>query len=311
VSTVRRRPPRIVLVVACSQRKRLAPPEKLRLASIRSEPSDRPRRWANRLNEVEAPRWRAADLYVGDHWHSACQAYRVAKRYSSRTELWVVSAGYGLIPSSKTIKPYGATFATGAADSVWRGPAEGDRRGGLRLWWRALGHECALIDLLPARGDGAVVVAAGASYLAAIESDLEGALQHSAAFDRLSVISAGTQGNGALLPVSGQFRAAVGGTDSALNARLLALLASEAGTHGFRRSAMAAMLTQMASRLPATPRRTGRATSDEQIVREIQAMRRRLPEIGRTRALRDLRSGGIACEQGRFASIWNRAEPGP
>lgn len=309
MSTVRKRPPRVVLVVACSQRKRLAPPEKLRLASIRSEPSDRPGHWANRLNEVEAPRWRAEDLYVGDHWHSACEAYRVAKRYSSRTEFWVVSAGYGLIPSSKTIKPYGATFATGAADSVWRGPADGDRRERLRLWWRALGHESALVDLLPARGDGAVVITAGASYLAALNSDLEVAFQHELALDRLSVISAGAQGNGALLPVSGQFRAAVGGTDSALNARLLALLAREAGTHGFSRSAMAAMLARMASRLPPTPRRAGRVASDEQIVREIQAMRRRVPEITRTRALRDLRRRGIACEQTRFASIWNAAEP--
>ena len=305
MSPVRKRPPRIVLVVACSQRKRVAPPEKLRLASIRSAPSQRPRRWASRLNQVDAPRWRAEDLYVGDHWHSACEAYRVAKRYSSRTELWVVSAGYGLISSSKPIKPYGATFASGAADSVWRGPAEGDRDEHLRFWWQALAHECALADLLPARGGGSVVIAAGASYLAALDSDLEDALQHELAVDRLSVISAGTQGNGALLPVSGQFRAAVGGTDSALNARLLALLAREAGTHGFSRSAMATMLARMASRLPATPRHAGSAASDEQIVREIQAMRRRSPEISRTRALRDLRSRGIACEQTRFASIWD------
>ena len=44
----------------------------------------------------------------------------------------------------------------------------------------------------------------------------------------VSVISAGTRGNEALLPVTGQFRAAVGGTDSALNARTLTLLAATA-----------------------------------------------------------------------------------
>jgi hypothetical protein len=281
------------------------PPVELRLSSIHAGPDERPIEWSRRIREVDMSQHRAQDLYAGDHWRAACEAYRLAQQYSNRTELWVISAGYGLISSSKLIKPYGATFATGSADSVWRGPSDGDRRERLCDWWRALKHDVALTDLLPMRGDGAVVIAAGAAYLAALEVDLERALENEATGDRLSVISAGTTGNGALLPVNGRFRARVGGTDSSLNARLLAVLAGNASEHRFNRSAMAAMVAKMASRLPATDRRTGRHATDEQIARRIRTLRRRFPDISRSRALRELRDRGTACEQGRFAAIWS------
>jgi hypothetical protein len=291
--------------VACSQRKRIVPPISLRLASIHAGPKTRAARWAKRLDAVDAPRHPAEDLYAGDHWQSACEAFRLARRYSSRAELWVVSAGYGLIRSSTSIKPYSATFATGAADSVWRGLHEGKREERLQAWWRTLGHESTLPDLLPAREDGVLVIAAGAAYLTALESDLRASVEQDAAGDRVSVISAGACGNGALLPVSGRFRAALGGTDSALNARLLLLLAASAATHQFSRLHMAARLNRLDSRLPETSRRAGRPMADNQIARRIRSMRRLVPSLSRTQALRELRGSGVACEQVRFAVIWS------
>src|SRR5262249_11368130 len=136
VKTSRRRPPRIVLVVSCSQRKRTPPPTELRLSSIDAAAEERAVHWRERLQEGPAIAHRAADLYMGDHWSAACKAYMLAKRYSSRAELWVISAGYGLIASSKTIKPYSATFANGSDDSVWRGTQDGDRQERLKAWWK-------------------------------------------------------------------------------------------------------------------------------------------------------------------------------
>jgi hypothetical protein len=243
---------------------------------------------------------------MGDHWHAACDAYRVAKRHSNRSELWVISAGYGLTSSSKPIKSYSATFASGSVDSVWRGSSEGNRRECLQQWWRTLPHDAGLPDLLD-RGDGVVVVAAGEAYLAALAADLADLLKHDASGDRVSVLSAGMRGNGALLPVSGQFRAAVGGTDAALNARVLALLAAEAPNHGFRRSGMTATLARWALNLPTRDRRVGKSVSDEEVVRRILTIRDGLPSISRTQALREFRRAGVACEQSRFASIWERA----
>jgi hypothetical protein len=274
------------------------------LSSIAASADERVLEWRRRLCEVDAPRSDALDLYVGDHWHAVTEAYKLACKFSSRTELWVISAGYGLIASSDNIKAYSATFASGNADSVWRAQSDGARQERLQRWWQTLGHNASLEDLLPRRGDGAMVIAAGAAYLTAIHADLEAALASARDEECVSVISAGTRENAALLPVTGQFRTAVGGTDSALNARTLGLLAATAEQHRFRRAEMAKLLERLMRTAPATVRRRGRAASDAAIKTAIRTLRRRQSGISRTRALRELRGEGTACEQDRFAKIW-------
>src|SRR5258708_40035947 len=92
--------------------------------------------------------------------------------------------------------------------------------------WQALSHDAILPDLL--HGGGTIVIAAGAAYLGALEPDLATALSYDRSGEHVSVISAGSRGNSALLPVTGQFRAFAGGTDAAVNARVLGLLAAQA-----------------------------------------------------------------------------------
>src|SRR5919204_3073995 len=86
---IRKRPPRIVFVVACSQRKRSVPPSELRLASIKAPADERAIEWIRRIREVRVVEHSAHDLYEGDHWHSVCEAHRLARQYSTRAELWV------------------------------------------------------------------------------------------------------------------------------------------------------------------------------------------------------------------------------
>src|SRR5690349_15590446 len=119
--------PKILLVVACSSRKRVTPRYELRLRSVKAAPEGRAPVWRGRLSDVPAPCQRADALYAGEHWRAACEAYRLTRLYSDRAELWIMSGGYGLIPATKLIKSYGATLASGDADSVWRGPADGGR----------------------------------------------------------------------------------------------------------------------------------------------------------------------------------------
>jgi hypothetical protein len=251
----------------------------------------------------------AAGLYAGDHWRAALEAYELAARYSSRAELWVISAGYGLIAASTLIKPYSATFARGMPDSVWRGPSDGHRMECLHEWWDALEHDTSLLELLPMRGEGALVIAAGSDYLTVLSGALEELLESDGARNRVSIVSAGTNQLPAALPVSGAFRRYVGGTDASLNARVLALLAHDAGFHRFQRSAMAATLSRIASELPPTDRRKGRTVDDEEVIRRITEMRHRVPEISRSLALRRLRTDGVACEHKRFQSMWDTLPP--
>lgn len=244
----------------------------------------------------------ARDLYIGDHWRAACTAYAHTLKYSSRAELWVVSAGYGLVRSTRALKAYGATFASGSADSVWRGGTDGDRRTELAAWWAALDHESSVADLLGR--DTVVVIAAGVPYVEALDVEIRSALDRDVSAERLSIISAGSPPNAASLPVSGRFRRAFGGTDAALNARVLATLAADAPEHHFRRSAMSAVLTGITAHTIATERTSGKRAEDGEIVHRIKGMRRMNPSLSRTQALRELRRSGMACEQRRFGYLW-------
>jgi hypothetical protein len=260
--------------------------------------------WRDRLEKVQSETVPACDLYMGDHWRAAREAFAAAARYTPRAELWVLSAGYGLIMSRTAIKPYSATFASGSTDSVWRGPRDGTRKACLNRWWQSLPSQSTIAELI--RGDATVLVAAGASYVDAISDELTKARRSGAADDNLFIVSAGSPPDGAFLPASGRLRSAVGGTDSSLNARLLALLATTAGRHCFRRDAMVAEFARLAGRTSSARRVAGRSAPDDELVRQIVAIRRTRPAASRTYALRELRSAGIACEHSRFASLWNR-----
>lgn len=293
---------RVVLVAACAQRKRLPVAPNLSLSSLSGTLEQRSRTWRKRLRCARAPLLAATDMYVGDHWNAVLEAYRLTCMYSSRTELWVMSAGYGLISGNRKVNSYGATFASGNPDSVWRGIGDGDRTTGLRSWWHNLDHDASLKELLA--GNGTLLITGGAAYLTAIEEDLNQALLASVDDEAVSVISAGKRGNGFLLPVTGELRGFVGGTDSSLNARALRLIAATAEDHHFRKSAMTKVLTRIASSTTPTLRQQGHAASNEVVARTIRRLRDKHPRISRRQALRELRSAGTACEQRRFAAIW-------
>ena len=297
-----RRPPRIALVVACTQRKRLVPSVELRLGSIEGSPEERSVEWRRRVRSIKAKTLPAHELYVGDHWRAACEAYELALRYSNRAELWVISAGHGLVRSGKSLKAYSATFASGSPDSVWRDSRDGDRRVRLTTWWSGLSHDAALTDLLD--GDGAIVIAAGARYIEALGADIQAAAAHDQSNEHVSIISAGSRADEILLPASGRLRKTLGGTDAAINGRVLAALAARSVEHRFRRSAMSAALAELTAGAVATNRSSGKSATDNHIVRQIQRIRGQNPTISRTDALRHLRRSGTACEQGRFASLW-------
>ncbi|WP_431622410.1 DUF6884 domain-containing protein [Enterobacter hormaechei] len=102
----------------------------------------------------------AGELYTGQHWSRAAAA---AKRTGA--ELWVISAGLGLLHVSDPVVPYEATFSSMpfSHSRLWESltacpPAE--RR------------YASLRTLMQSRPDDRFVVAASPVYLRAVDSDL-------------------------------------------------------------------------------------------------------------------------------------------
>ncbi|HGY0482201.1 TPA: DUF6884 domain-containing protein [Salmonella enterica subsp. enterica serovar Derby] len=118
--------------------------------------------WLERLAQARrgSPSITAGELYTGQHWSRAAAA---AKRTGA--ELWVISAGLGLLHVSDPVVPYEATFSSMpfSHSRLWESltacpPAE--RR------------YASLRTLMQARPDDRFVVAASPVYLRAVEADL-------------------------------------------------------------------------------------------------------------------------------------------
>ncbi|CZX60159.1 Uncharacterised protein [Enterobacter hormaechei] len=118
--------------------------------------------WLERLSRArnDGAAITAGELYTGQHWSRAAAA---AARNGA--EMWVISAGLGLLHVSDPVVPYEATFSSMpfSHSRLWESltacpPAE--RR------------YASLRTLMQARPDDRFVVAASPVYLRAVEADL-------------------------------------------------------------------------------------------------------------------------------------------
>ena len=148
------------LIVTCTRRKTVTAGE-----TVFPEEPDAGRAyevWLDRLAQArrESPHMTAGELYTGQHWSRAAAA---AARNGA--EMWIISAGLGLLHVADPVVPYEATFSsmpfchrTHWERLTTRPPAE-RRCTSLRM-------------LMQARPDDRFVVAASPVYLRATETDL-------------------------------------------------------------------------------------------------------------------------------------------
>ncbi|NKK03294.1 hypothetical protein GFL63_31945 [Rhizobium leguminosarum bv. viciae] len=111
--------------------------------------------------EAVAP---AKDVYCG---RSFVEAKKAAD--SAQAELYIVSAGLGLIHSHKDIPSYNLTVSKGSPDCILnklRDHGDAD-------WWAALGGHKTLSDLLD-RSSGLVIIALPSPYLRMVAPALQG-----------------------------------------------------------------------------------------------------------------------------------------
>jgi len=142
--------------------------------------------WLERLAQARrgSPPMTAGELYTGQHWSRAAAA---AAR--SGAEIWILSAGLGLLHISDPVVPYEATFSTMpfCHRTHWerltrRPPSE---------------RRCtSLKTLMQSRPADRFVVAASPLYLRAVESDLLAGMKALCNPEQLAVVtSKGYQGS--------------------------------------------------------------------------------------------------------------------
>jgi len=114
---------RLNIVVTCTSRKTITPHPSLRISSF-TKTDKRADAWTDAVKAVNQSvkpdeKITPLDLYAGEHW-------KIAKSLTSQIEnsrgwegeLWVLSAGYGLLNEKAKIVSYGAAFSSGKVDSI-------------------------------------------------------------------------------------------------------------------------------------------------------------------------------------------------
>jgi len=306
--------PVVHIIVTCANRKRLPAPVSLLARSLPEAPvGERASEWLRRLDHSDGPLTVARDLYAGEHWSVVRSLLTVAGDGHVPVEVWVLSAGYGLVNASAKIRPYAATFSAGQADTVALKGSRGE-------WWRLLaewagpdeGAPRSLEQLANRDPDAIVVAALSPPYLDACSEDLSAAASALRRSVQLSVICTGASRSvlsDLRLPGDARLQHELGGTRQALNVRVLAYLLRE--HHGLlTRDAASATLERLLACQPAAVRYDRRQRSDAEVANFIRTRLRRDPSLSHSRLLRQFRDAGNACEQSRFASLFalERAE---
>lgn len=280
------------------------------------------KRWTRRLELEGGPGLPARDLYQGSHWKESLVVEETARELELSPDLWVLSAGYGLLHADETVVPYAASFAPGE-DSIqnlkWRDSVPALHRP--RYWWdwvnQREGGE-GLVRFLGNKGDTIYLFVLSQEYYAALEHEL---LELIGSGRNVILISAGLyrQRNKAapmvrphILPFSDRFKQVdpyLNKVNVTLNVRLAKWLIAnfaEKLTDGV--DVLAPIVQEIADSVPDPERKPVNRMTDEEVLAFI-GKHFGPKHDSATKLLRKLRDEeGLSCEQKRFGSLFRRFE---
>lgn len=304
----------ILILASCTERKRLPVPSALRVRSIQGrDVRARAARWWQRLMKNPGETLTATDLYAGGHWSVVRRLPGVARARGLRPALWVISAGYGLVPETASLHAYSATFSPGHQDSVTLAGSATDNR---QAWWAELARlkgpdrkaPHSIAALVGQDPSCSVLIVASAHYVDAVAADLMKAAENLVERERLIIITTpGRMARGPLGPhviaAQAQWQPILGGARTSLHARLAAKILDEA-VHGLSVETVRARLERVLERSTAVPQDGREKMMDDDVRAFIRQGVARDPQAGHSKLLRALRDSGRACEQSRFRRLF-------
>ena len=271
--------------------------------------------WLDRASE-EPERFRAENLYAGTGWSETLAAFRAAGG-PQQADLFVLSAGFGLVHRLDELPPYTATFSMDACRiAQFLMPSVGSLAARHRDWWRAINQARLAtpspLAALALQYPGARFwVAASRDYLAATSDDLD-ALAAACDRENLFLVSVGASSRdltpalkACLLPIDLRIEGLLPGLRTAINPRSLAWLLGEIAPEGaFSREELCQRIAAAFAVMLFSPSRIERTRlSDAEVLDWIAAQRRGAPAACSV-LLRRLRDAGQACESSRFSRLY-------
>ena len=314
-------PKTVNVVVTCTKQKTVPIPKELRLGLVRSSTLEkRAERWISKLKSSRATTTPAETLYSGDHWQIAKSLTRVGLANGLRVQLWVCSAGYGLVAIGSQLHPYSATFSASHPDSVRMGRHRRLDASVLAEWWELLmhwkgpapGEARSITDLVKSHPKRPLLVVASSVYLGALRTDLENALRNLHDPQLLTIVSAGTDRIGELsphvLPCDARLQRVLGGALMSLNVRIAKRILSRPEPWPFSHSKLVKSFDRLLAKQPPKLTYDRVSMTDNEVQRFIHRRLKKNSEMRPTPMLRFLRDSGFACEQKRFRALFQKVE---
>ena len=131
---------KLLIISTCSSAKRFPITPECEMESYKRKPHNQViESWLETIQDTKWLKYLAENLYIGPHWKEIMECVKIGHGLGFSPELWVVSAGWGLVPSNFKMTPYSATFSPGE-NSIhnldW--PKEFSTKDRSRHWWNQI-----------------------------------------------------------------------------------------------------------------------------------------------------------------------------
>ena len=134
---------RVLILSTCSSLKRFPIDSECKLDGYKGEPYDLVlNNWLETIQDLTKKKFPAEDLYIGSNWKEVLSCAKTASSVGFIPQLWVVSAGWGLIPANFKITPYAASFSEGESsihNLKWSQEFNSKQRS--RSWWQTINQK--------------------------------------------------------------------------------------------------------------------------------------------------------------------------
>lgn len=289
----------INLVVSCSNRKVVNPQPEHRLRTLRTGPLDGiSRTWHESLNG-SYDKFDASKLYIGEYWS-------IVRRLAELNfvNIFVFSAGLGIVPYQAKIPSYSATFAKGTPDSI--NNLDSKDKSLSQSWFelslKYSNFSLTLSQLKKVLNATTTLFVVSRSYLSAMEHTLR-EIDHSKAIFLGSNLKNLQLKN--KLEIPGNLRMVLGGSLQTVSIRFVEYLLTQTSIlqkTNFTVRELGSKIDQLGSASSPLPKFNRSKATDEDVLKFLRA--RVTFKDSHSRALRDFRDSGRACEQSRFKNIY-------
>lgn len=301
-------------ITSCTQSKSSKLGRPVSLSSIESNGDLNVDEWLQKLFK-NPPKAKAIDVYNGDHWSVAKD---ILDKYAD--ELWVLSAGYGLINANTEITAYDATFSAGSESSISNHFAQAlslkDRN---KYWWNKLTETndftISLNYLFDQYKGDIFVIAAAPAYLKVIQEDIIDCISSGIIDEKhLLIVSSETVNTLDNYSVKTKEKLRthreIKGSLISLNNRVARYLLSVGYQNQFDITEMKKSYLAIDNEVKDVKRASVRKVTDEELTNMIRV------ELASTQGirisasilLRQFRNAGLSCEQKRFFRLFKSAQ---